>query len=75
VAGAVHATVGTALGAGAVATARSTIVATTLAVGGQALIRTALDVGSALAEGGEIRDRELLPALVGRDPVAWMPPR
>jgi hypothetical protein len=68
VSGAVHATVGTALGAGAGALAGSTTLATAIAVGGQALVGAALDVSAALAAGDEGRARELLPALVGRDP-------
>jgi adenosylcobinamide-phosphate synthase len=67
-AGAAHAAVGTALGAGAGALARSTTLATAIAVGGRALVEAALDVSAALAQGDEVRARELLPALVGRDP-------
>ena len=67
-AGAVHAAIGTALGAAAGTVVRSTTVATEIAVGGRALLQAALDVGAALAEGDEVRARELLPALVGRDP-------
>jgi adenosylcobinamide-phosphate synthase len=67
-AGAVHAAIGTALGAGAGALVRSTTVATEIAVGGRALLLAATDVASALAEGDEVRARDLLPALVGRDP-------
>ena len=67
-AGAVHAAIGTALGAAAGTVVRSTTVATEIAVGGRALLQAALDVGAALAAGDEVRARELLPALVGRDP-------
>ncbi|HTT92005.1 MAG TPA: cobalamin biosynthesis protein [Acidimicrobiales bacterium] len=66
-AGAVHAAIGTALGAGGGALVRSTTVATEIAVGGGALPLAATDVASALAEGDEVRARDLLPALVGRD--------
>jgi adenosylcobinamide-phosphate synthase len=67
-AGAVHALLGTALGAAAGALVRSTTAATEIAVGGRALLCAALDVGAALAEGDEVRARALLPELVGRDP-------
>ncbi|MGO9660847.1 MAG: adenosylcobinamide-phosphate synthase CbiB [Acidimicrobiales bacterium] len=68
-AGAAHAAVGAALGVGAGALAPSTALATVLAVGGRGLARAALEVSGALAASDEVRARELLPALVGRDPT------
>jgi adenosylcobinamide-phosphate synthase len=67
-AGELHAAIGMVLGAMSGALVRSTTVATEIAVGGRALLLAATDVGYALAEGDEIRARELLPTLVGRDP-------
>jgi adenosylcobinamide-phosphate synthase len=67
-AGALHAAVGTGLGVGAGALARSTALATALAVGGRGLTRAALDISAALSAGDEVRARQLLPMLVGRDP-------
>ncbi|HXW80124.1 MAG TPA: adenosylcobinamide-phosphate synthase CbiB [Acidimicrobiales bacterium] len=67
-AGAVHAAIGTTLGAGGGALVRSTTAATVIAVGGRALLQAALAVEAALAGGDEDRARELLPSLVGRDP-------
>ena len=67
-AGAIHAATGAVLGASAGALVRSTTVATVMAVGGRALRQAALEVHTALNVGNEGRARELLPALVGRDP-------
>jgi adenosylcobinamide-phosphate synthase len=67
-AGAVHAVIGTGLGATAGAVLRSTAVATWLAVAGRALASAATGVGAALEAGDLDRARSLLPALVGRDP-------
>jgi adenosylcobinamide-phosphate synthase len=69
-AGAVHATVGVAVGALAGAGARSTAATTYLAVAGRLLHHTALDVAAALEAGDLDRARALLPALAGRDPSA-----
>lgn len=68
-AGTAHAGLGVALAIGAGATARSTAVATYLAVAGRALGDAALDVARALEDGDLDRGRALLPALVGRDPA------
>ena len=68
-AGTVHAAIGAALGIGAGALARSTALATAVVVSGRGLARAALEVSAALAAGDEVRARELLPALVGRDPA------
>jgi adenosylcobinamide-phosphate synthase len=67
-AGVLHAVVGTGLGAAAGGLAGSTSVATWVAVAGRALGRAATDVGAALEAGDLDLARELLPALVGRDP-------
>jgi adenosylcobinamide-phosphate synthase len=66
--GLVHASAGLALGLAAGAAVRSTTLATTSAVAGRALSAAATDVGRALDAGDLDRARELLPALVGRDP-------
>jgi adenosylcobinamide-phosphate synthase len=67
-AGAAHAAVGIAAGAVAGSVVRSTAVATWSAVAGRSLGEAATRVGDALATGDLDRARELLPALVGRDP-------
>ena len=66
-AGAVHATVGVAVGALAGAAVHSTAVTTYVAVAGRLLHHTALDVATALDAGDLDRARTLLPALAGRD--------
>lgn len=67
-AGVAHVAAGLALGALAGRTVRSTAVATWSAVAGRNLGEAATRVGDALAAGDLDRARELLPALVGRDP-------
>jgi adenosylcobinamide-phosphate synthase len=67
-AGVIHALVGTGLGLAAGRSLGSTSVATWIAVAGRALGAAATEVGTALAAGDLDRARELLPALVGRDP-------
>jgi adenosylcobinamide-phosphate synthase len=67
-AGVAHALTGVALGALAGRTVRSTAVATWSAVAGRSLGEAATAVGDALTAGDLDRARELLPALVGRDP-------
>jgi len=67
-AGVLHAAAGLALGALAGRTVRSTAVATWSAVAGRSLGEAATRAGDALAAGDLDRARELLPALVGRDP-------
>jgi adenosylcobinamide-phosphate synthase len=67
-AGVAHALGGVALGALAGRTVRSTAVATWSAVAGRSLGEAATRVGDALTTGDLDRARELLPALVGRDP-------
>jgi adenosylcobinamide-phosphate synthase len=68
--GIAHAAAGVAIGATAGFVVRSTALATYLAVAGRALGDAALAVGDALAAGDVERARELIPALVGRDPSA-----
>jgi len=67
-AGVVHALAGLGLGTAFGLMARSTAMATYTAVAGNALGRAALDVHDALVGGDVDRARELVPALVGRDP-------
>jgi adenosylcobinamide-phosphate synthase len=67
--GALHALAGVALGLGAGAVVRSTMLATTSAVAGRALGATADRVGRALESQDLDRARQLLPSLVGRDPT------
>jgi len=67
-AGLLYALAGVALGLGAGAVVRSTALATSSAVAGRALAGTAGEVGRALAAEDVERARQLLPALVGRDP-------
>lgn len=67
-AGVGHAAVGVALGGAAGVAVRSTAGATYLAVAGNALAHAATDVHRALVASDLDRARELLPALVGRDP-------
>ncbi|MFN2608989.1 MAG: adenosylcobinamide-phosphate synthase CbiB [Acidimicrobiales bacterium] len=64
-----YAAAGLGLGAAAGAAVGSTAAATTLAVGGRALVRAAGAVGRALDAGDLDAARALLPALVGRDPA------
>jgi adenosylcobinamide-phosphate synthase len=66
-AGIVHAGIGTAIGFG-VGLVSTTAAATYTAVAGRALGEAALGIEQALAAGDLDRARELLPALVGRDP-------
>jgi adenosylcobinamide-phosphate synthase len=66
--GAAHAAVGAGIGIGAGVLVRSTTIATTLAVAGHALGRTAEKIGVALEAGDLESARMLLPSLVGRDP-------
>lgn len=66
--GVAHAAIGTGIGVGAGFVLRSTAAATYLATSGRMLSQAALAVHHALAEGDLDRARELLPALVGRDP-------
>ena len=68
VAGVVHATVGAAIGIG-VGLVSSTAAATYTAVAGRALAEAADAVATALDEDDLDHARELLPALVGRDPT------
>jgi adenosylcobinamide-phosphate synthase len=70
VAGVAHAAAGAGLGVAAGGLVGSTALATWVAVAGRALGRAALGVGAALEAGDLDRARELLPALVGRDPAA-----
>ena len=67
-AGVLHALVGTSIGVGVGRVVRSTTLASWAAVAGRALLSVASDVGVALGAGDIERARELLPALVGRDP-------
>ncbi len=69
-AGAVHAAAGVAIGCAAGALVGSTAVATYVAVAGRALRQAAEAVAVPLAAGDLPAARELLPALVGRDPSA-----
>jgi adenosylcobinamide-phosphate synthase len=66
-AGILHAGLGAAIGMG-VGLVSPTAAATYLAVAGRALTEAALEIDDALASGDLDRARELLPALVGRDP-------
>ena len=66
-AGLLHAAIGTAIGFGVGLVSR-TALATYIAVAGRALGETALGIDAALVDGDLERARELLPALVGRDP-------
>ncbi|MGH9275004.1 MAG: cobalamin biosynthesis protein, partial [Acidimicrobiales bacterium] len=67
-AGVAHTAAGVVLGALAGRMVRSTAVATWSAVAGRSLGEAATSVGDALTAGDLERARELLPALVGRDP-------
>jgi adenosylcobinamide-phosphate synthase len=67
-AGVAHAAAGLAVGALAGRVVRSTAIATWSAVAGRSLGDAATGVGDALVAGDLDRARELLPALVGRDP-------
>jgi len=66
--GVAYALAGTSLGVGAGSLLGSTVVATSLAVGGRALAGAAISVSTALADDDLDTARTLLPALVGRDP-------
>ena len=66
-AGAGYAAAGVGAGAAAGYLLGSAATATTMAVAGRALIRTAGSVSRALADGDSVRARALLPGLVGRD--------
>jgi adenosylcobinamide-phosphate synthase len=68
-AGAVHALIGVAAGAGAGALLGSAALGTGLAVAGRSLGESALTVGRALDRGDLGAARAALPALVGRDPA------
>jgi adenosylcobinamide-phosphate synthase len=67
-AGVAHAVMGAGLGVAAGGVLGSTAVATWMAVAGRALGEAARNVGAPLESGDLDRARELLPALVGRDP-------
>jgi adenosylcobinamide-phosphate synthase len=69
-AGTLHAAIGLTAGLLAGRVVRSTAVATTVAVAGRMLLRTATEIGDAVEAGDLDRARTLLPALVGRDPSA-----
>lgn len=69
VAGVMHALVGVALGVGAGWAVRSTTAAAYVALAGRALGEAAAAVDAALARDDLAGARELLPALVGRDPT------
>lgn len=66
--GVAHALIGTSLGVGTGLLVGSSTAASYTAVGGRALGEAAHAVGGALVDGDLDRARELLPALVGRDP-------
>ena len=66
-AGILHAGIGTAIGFGA-GLVSTTALATYTAVAGRALGEAALEIEAALVDGDLEHARELLPALVGRDP-------
>jgi adenosylcobinamide-phosphate synthase len=66
-AGMLHAGLGAAIGLG-VGLVSPTAAATYIAVAGRALAEAALEIDDALDDGDLDRARELLPALVGRDP-------
>lgn len=68
--GAAHALTGIGIGVLAGRAVRSTAVATWVAVAGRSLEQSATAVADALETGDLERARELLPALVGRDPSA-----
>jgi adenosylcobinamide-phosphate synthase len=67
--GALHAITGLLIAAAAGQAVRSTAAATYLSVAGRALGQAAIDVAVALEDGDLERARQLLPALVGRDPT------
>ncbi len=66
--GVAYALAGTSLGVGAGSLLGSTVVATSLAVGGRALAGAAISVSTALADDDLDTARARLPTLVGRDP-------
>jgi adenosylcobinamide-phosphate synthase len=68
-AGVVHAVLGTGIGIGAGLLVRSTAAATYVASSGRMLGEAATAIGDALGAGDLDGARELLPTLVGRDPV------
>jgi adenosylcobinamide-phosphate synthase len=67
-AGVLHALAGLGIGAAAGWLVRSTVLATYLSVAPRALVEAGLEVGNALRDGDLPLARQLLPALVGRDP-------
>ena len=69
-AGVAHALIGAGVGVAAGGLVGSTAIATWVAVAGRALGEAATRVGAALDAGDLDRARDLLPALVGRDPSA-----
>jgi adenosylcobinamide-phosphate synthase len=69
IAGVGHAAVGLAAGVASGVAIGSPVVATYLAVAGRSLADAAAEVATALAAGDLEKARELLPALVGRDPT------
>lgn len=69
--GVLHASLGLATGAAAGAAVGSTGVASYIAIAGRALGDAALDVHRCLGAGDVERARQLLPALVGRDPSGF----
>jgi adenosylcobinamide-phosphate synthase len=69
VAGVIHAMAGLAVGVGAGAVIRSTVLATYLSVAQKALSDAAKEVAAALHSGDLESARQLLPTLVGRDPT------
>jgi adenosylcobinamide-phosphate synthase len=68
-AGVLHATAGLTLGVAAGALVGSTALATYLSVAQRALTDAGLDIAAALEDDDLARARQLLPALVGRDPT------
>jgi adenosylcobinamide-phosphate synthase len=67
--GVVHAVAGLSLGIAAGSLVRNTALATYISVAHKALRDAGLEVAAALGDGDLARARELLPALVGRDPT------
>jgi adenosylcobinamide-phosphate synthase len=67
--GVLHATAGLALGVAAGSLVGSTALATYISVAQRALTRAGLDIAEALEDDDLARARQLLPALVGRDPT------
>jgi adenosylcobinamide-phosphate synthase len=67
--GVVHAVVGLGLGVAAGSLVRTTALATYVSVAQKALVAAGLDVAAALEDEDLPRARQMLPALVGRDPT------